>query len=218
METEIETKQQQPVILQGNCIEVMKNMPEESVDFILTDPPYLCRYKDRTGRQVINDDRAEWILPAYRQMHRVLKPNSLCLTFFGWTRLDLFAEAWREAGFQIVEHFVFAKSYASSTRFAGRHHEQAYLLAKGFPELPLTPPPSVLEWRYTKNILHPTQKPLCVLQPLIKAYTQPGELVLDPFCGSGSTLLAATRLARRGLGIELDSQYAEVARERLAAA
>jgi site-specific DNA-methyltransferase (adenine-specific) len=149
-------------------------------------------------------------------MFRVLKLNSLCVSFFGWTRLEVFAQAWVAAGFRIVEHFVFAKSYASSSRFAARHHEQAYLLAKGFPDLPETPPPSVMEWQYTKNSFHPTQKPLCVLKPLIEAYTQPSDLVLDPFCGSGSTLVAASRLGRRAVGIELDEQYIDVARGRLA--
>ncbi|MGA2231680.1 MAG: DNA methyltransferase [Tepidisphaeraceae bacterium] len=218
METQIETESNKQTVLHGDCVEVMSTLAAESVDFILTDPPYLCRFTDRSGRKVLNDDRHDWLVPAYNQMHRVLKPNSLCVTFFGWTRLEIFAQAWAGAGFRIVEHFVFAKHYASSSRFAARHHEQAYLLAKGFPGLPETPPPSVLEWRYTKNSFHPTQKPLCVLKPLIEAYTQPDDLILDPFCGSGSTLVAASRLGRRAIGIELDEQYIDVAKGRLAAA
>ena len=65
----------------------------------------------------------------------------------------------------------------------------------------------MLEWKYSGNKLHPTQKPLCVLTPLIQAFSLPGDLVLDPFCGSGSTLVAAKDLDRNFIGIELDSAH-----------
>ena len=66
-----------------------------------------------------------------------------------------------------------------------------------------------------RNKLHPTQKPLCVLTPLIQCFSRPNDLVLDPFCGSGSTLLAAKIESRRFLGIELDAAYCNAARDRL---
>lgn len=62
---------------------------------------------------------------------------------------------------------------------------------------------------------HPTQKPLDVIGPLIAYASNPGDLVLDPFCGSGTTLVAAERLGRRAIGIERDPRWAAVARERL---
>jgi adenine-specific DNA-methyltransferase len=73
----------------------------------------------------------------------------------------------------------------------------------------------VLEWKYSGNRLHPTQKPLCVLTPLIQSFSRPGDVVLDPFCGSGSTLLAAKLQGRNFIGIELDPRYFEIARNRL---
>ena len=75
--------------------------------------------------------------------------------------------------------------------------------------------PDVLEWKYTGNNLHPTQKPVCVLTPLVESFSNPGDVVLDPFCGSGSTLLAARELNRRFLGIELSKQYFDLAEHRL---
>jgi DNA modification methylase len=65
----------------GDCIDVMANMPARSVDFVLTDPPYLVRYHDRSGRRVINDDNDAWLKPAFRQIHRVLKPDAFCVSF-----------------------------------------------------------------------------------------------------------------------------------------
>ena len=73
----------------------------------------------------------------------------------------------------------------------------------------------VIEWSYTGNVLHPTQKPIEVLQTLIRAFCPAGGLVVDPFAGSGSTLAAAQMLNRRWLGIELDATYFRIARNRL---
>ena len=158
----------------GDCIDVMAHMPARSVDFVLTDPPYLVRYHDRSGRRVINDDNDAWLKPAFAQIHRVLKPDSLCVSFYGWNKADVFMAAWREAGFRIVGHIVFRKRYASSARHLSYTHEQAYLLAKGFPPFPDRPPPDVIDWHYSGNRLHPTQKPVQSLKPLIAAFYRPG--------------------------------------------
>src|SRR5689334_11474687 len=167
-------------ILQGDCTNVMRRLAPESVDFCLTDPPYLCNYRSRQGESVRNDRTGEWLYPAFRQIHRVLKPNSLCVSFYGWHKVDEFMAAWRRAGFRPVGHIVFRKKYASSTRFMGATHEQAYLLAKGEPAFPEHPIGDVLEWQYTQNKLHPTQKPVLSIKPLIQTFCPAGGLVLDP--------------------------------------
>jgi site-specific DNA-methyltransferase (adenine-specific) len=204
-------------IANGDCIEVMRSLPWASVDFILTDPPYLVNYRDRTGRSVANDaGDGAWLKPAFSQMHRVLRPNSLAVSFYGWNKVDLFMDAWKSAGFSVVGHIVFRKRYGSNARFLSYRHESAYLLAKGRPPLPGSPVPDVLDWEYSGNQLHPTQKPVQPLKTLIEAFTQPGDVVLDPFCGSGSTLVAAQELGRRFIGIELDEQHHRTASNRLA--
>lgn len=205
------------VIHQGDCISVMRRMPARSVDFILTDPPYLVRYQSRDGRRIINDDNGRWLEPAAREMFRVLKPNSLCVSFYGWTQTDRFMGAWRAAGFRIVGHIVFRKKYASASRFVSYTHESAYVLAKGRPALPENPPADVIDYPYTGNRLHPTQKPVAILKPLIEAFCPEGGLVLDPFCGSGSTLVAACEADCDYVGIELDRTYHRIAARRLAA-
>ncbi len=204
------------VIFNGDCIDVMRSVDRGTVDFILTDPPYVTNFRDRQGRTVANDDNGRWLRPAFNQMHRVLKDGGFCVSFYGWNKVDLFMDAWKAAGFRVVGHLVFRKRYASSTRFLRYQHEQAYLLAKGSPTLPAQPIPDVLDFPYTGNRLHPTQKPVEALTPLIEAFTKPGDLVLDPFSGSGSTLAAAQQTGRNWTGIELDNAHYHTARQRLA--
>ena len=194
-------------IIHGDCIQVMRQMPAQGVDFILTDPPYLASYRDRTGRTLQNDSNDAWLKPAFAAAYRVLKPNRLMLCFYGWHRADKFLAAWRDAGFRPVGHLVFWKSYASKTRFLEYRHEQAYLLAKDNPPLPQMPLPDVLRLPYTGNELHPTQKSVAALVPVIRAFTKSSDTVLDCFCGSGSTCAAALLAGRRFVGIEMVDNY-----------
>jgi adenine-specific DNA-methyltransferase len=202
-------------IIHGDCLNVLPGLTAASVNFILTDPPYLVRYTSRDGRTVPGDDNDAWLKPAFAQMRRVLAPDSFCVSFYGWPQADRFIAAWREAGFRPVGHFTFPKRYTSSRGFTRCQHENAYLLAKGRPKEPEYAIGDVIEWTYSGNRLHPTQKPLPILVPLLETYSPPGGLVLDPFAGSGSTLLAARLLGRRYLGIELDAEYHAIASRRL---
>ncbi|MBV9825328.1 MAG: DNA methylase [Alphaproteobacteria bacterium] len=202
-------------ILHGDCLDILPGLPAQSVDFVLTDPPYVSRYCDRKGRTIPND-RFKWLRPGFADLHRVLKPDSFCVCFYGWAHIDKFAAAWNAAGFRPVGHLAFPKRYTSATRFLRYQHEGAYLLAKGDPPEPRHPFGDVIEWTdYTGNRLHPSQKPITMLLPLIDNFSTPGGLVLDPFAGSGSSLLAAKMLGRAWLGIELDADYQAVANRRL---
>jgi site-specific DNA-methyltransferase (adenine-specific) len=200
----------------ADCIDVMRELDTGTVDLILTDPPYLVAFRDRQGRTVANDDNGLWLHPAFREMHRVLKNGGYCISFYAWNRIQFFMHAWRWAGFRVVGHLVFRKRYASSARFLRYQHEMAYLLAKGNPVPPVKPIGDVLDFPFTGNYLHPTQKPIEALSPLIESFSAPGALVLDPFCGSGSTLVAAQELKRDWIGIELDATHYRTAGQRLA--
>jgi DNA modification methylase len=171
-------------------------------------------YRDRAERTIQNDADESWLKPAMAEAYRVLKRDRVAIMFYGWTKIDAFFEAWRSAGFQPVGHIVFRKNYSSKSRFLRYQHEQAFLLAKGRP-LPKQPLGDVMEMPYSGNKLHPTQKPVAALAPLIRSFTLQSETVLDPFAGSGSTCAAALLTGRKYIGIEMDDAYFRHASERL---
>jgi len=82
-------------VIHGDCIAVLRSMPSQSVDFVLTDPPYVVNYRPRDGRHYRNDDNDRWILPAYQELYRVLKPDTFCLSFYGWPKIEWFMQAWK---------------------------------------------------------------------------------------------------------------------------
>lgn len=215
MATTVQVQQLTNTIVHGDCIEVMRKMPAESVDFILSDPPYLVNYRDRIGRSIRNDSNDDWLKPAMQEAYRVLKQDRLAVMFYGWQAVDKFFAAWREAGFYPVGHIVFRKEYASKRSLVQYRHEQAYLLAKGRPPLPKHPIADVIDVDYSGNKLHPTQKPISALVPLIRSFTLPGEVVFDPFAGSASTCATALLTGRRYIGVEMDEAYFIAASQRL---
>jgi DNA methylase len=138
-------------LIHADCLKALPMLQSGSVNFILTDPPYITRYKSRDGRSVPNDDNDAWLKPAFAEMYRVLAPNSFAVSFYGWPQADKFMQAYRAAGFRIVGHLIFPKRYASSTRFLRYQHESAHLLAKGNPRQPERPIADVIELKYREQ-------------------------------------------------------------------
>jgi site-specific DNA-methyltransferase (adenine-specific) len=202
-------------IVQGDCAKILAQLPDRSIDFILTDPPYLCSYRDRSGRTLKNDTSNEWLFPAFSEIHRVLKPDSFMVSFYGWPMAEKFIRAWKACGFRPIGHLVWIKNYASKTDYLRYCHEQAYLLSKGWPVRPDKPISDVMPFKFVGNRAHPTQKGYEMLLPLIRSFSKRGDIVLDPFAGSGSTCLAAKLLKRNFIGIELDFTYCRAAQRRL---
>jgi adenine-specific DNA-methyltransferase len=202
-------------VIHGDCIKVIKSFPDESIDLVVTDPPYLVRYKPRNGRKVANDDNSDWLLPAFMQIQRVLKANAFCATTYGWPWIDKFMDVWRCCGLRPVGHLVWVKSYSSRQGYVEGYHEVGYLLAKGRPAHPDNPVKDVLPWEYTGNLFHPNEKPVVAIAPLIEAYSKPNDIVLDPFAGSGTTGIAASELGRRFILIEDVEEHCQAAHHRL---
>ncbi len=83
------------------------------MDFILTDPPYLVNYRDRSGRTVANDNSSHWVTLAFAEMFRILTNERFCVSFYGWQAADILMAAWKDAGFRLVGHFVMSQALAT---------------------------------------------------------------------------------------------------------
>ena len=140
-------------------------------------------------------------------MFRLLKDGTFCVSFYGWNKADVFISAWRAAGFTLAGHIVFRKSYSSSVRLLRYQHEQAYLLCKG--QLPRISSPisDVIDFPYTGNTLHPTQKPTAGFRAAHPRVLPLGRGRPRPILGSASTLVSAQKAGRRYIGIELDRAH-----------
>lgn len=202
-------------IIEGDSANILQQIPEGAIDLIVTDPPYLVNYRDRDGRSLRNDNNAEAVMSVFAPMARAMKPNSYAICFAGWSALPQFTAAWEAKGLRIVSQIIWHKRYASRRSFTEYRHESAFVLARGRPAKPAQPVPSVMDWVYSGNKRHPTEKAVEILTPLIRSFSKPGELVCDPFSGSGSTSVAAALTGRDYLGIDIDPVHVAIAKARL---
>ncbi len=115
--------------------------------------------------------------------------------------------AWWRAGFRPVSHPTWPKGHSSRDGYTTWHHQVGYLLAKGRPARPANPVSDVLPWEYTVNDFHPNQKPVVAIAALIEAFSHVGEVVLDPFAGSGTTGVTAQALGRQFILIEKEDKH-----------
>ena len=214
----------------------MENIPDQSVDFILTDPPYnLSQYS--TGnmkfdwRSDINNDLAEWdknFTPSTikEDFMRILKPTGNIFAFCSYNLIGKWHETF-DPIFDTFQFFVWHKrNPVPKFRKAGFLNACELIVCmwnKGhtwnfgkqnemhnFFESAICMPPERL-----KTPKHPTQKPVSLLRHLIEIASNEGDLVLDPFMGVGSTGVAALNLNRQFIGIELEKEYFEAAEKRL---
>ena len=208
-------------IIEGCCLTVMRGMDAGSVNSIITDPPYGIAYKNCWSRKfdVLQGDdvpQVDWLPEAFRL---VVDPGCL-LCFCRWDVSAAFETAIRAAGFTIRSQIIWDRvkhGLGDLEGAPGPRHDIIWFAVKGNWKLPGKRPSSVIRAMRDKDadLRHPTQKPVLLMETLVEAYTSPGDLVLDPFAGSGSTGCACKNLGREFIGIEIDPQYVAVARRRI---
>ena len=225
----------------GDCLELMKNLPDGSVDMVLCDLPY--------GTTRNKWDSVIPFEPMWEQLNRIIKPNgAICL--FG---SEPFSSALRMSNIKQFKYdWIWNKKLAGNGILAKKQplkiHEIVsvfhsgiyipqmtkgrYRKKMGLKESEITGgnsyakqtendlyyPKSILEYgigNMRKGRLHPTQKPIALLEYFIRTYTNEGETVLDFTMGSGSTGVACVNTSRHFIGIELDEGYFNIAKERI---
>lgn len=212
----------------GDCLELMQKIPDGGVDLVLTDPPYnIARDNNFTTMGRAGLDFGEWdknadIFSYISECFRVLNKNGSFIVFNSWRNLGSIAEYAEKLGFVAKDMLRLEKSNPMP-RNRDRRYITDYECAIWF-----TMPKA--KWCFNRldqsyqrpkflcpvdKGLHPTQKSLKLMNELIKIHSNEGDLILDCFSGSGTTLLAAKNLNRQFIGIEKDENYYNICLERL---
>lgn len=232
----------------GDCLEVMKGIPDHSVAMILADLPYATGNKNHWNILIPFDQ-------LWKQYKRIAKKNAAIVLFGqGLFTARLILSNEKDYRYTLIWHKTSPTGYLNAKKMPLRSHEDIVVFYEQLPtynpqkttghprkvstaqhkrnsvkttnygEHGLTTydsteryPTSIL--RFPKDIqksaLHPTQKPIALLEYLILTYTNENDLVLDSCSGSGSTLLAARNVNRSFIGIEISPEYCEIMKERL---
>lgn len=241
-------------IIMGDCIEVMRGMPDACVDLVFADPPYNLQLAQDLHRpegskvSAVDDDwdkfssfetydrfSREWLAEA----RRILKPDGAIWAIGSYHNVFRMGAAMQDAGFWILNDIVWRKANPmpnfKGTRFTNAHetliwaskHEKSryrfnYHAMKAMNDelqmrsdwlFPICTGAERLKVDGVKA--HPTQKPEALLYRVLLACSQPGDIVLDPFFGTGTTGAVAKLLGRRWIGIEREPKYVAVAQARI---
>ena len=241
-------------VLVGDCIELMRSLPEASVDMVFADPPYNLQLggdllrPDNSKVDAVDDDWDKFEdFSRYDQFtrawlgaaRRALKPEGTLWVIGSYHNIFRIGTALQDLGFWMLNDVIWRKSNPMPN-FRGKRftnaHETLIWASKGEKakytfnyrsmktlndelqmrsdwEFPICGGQERLKKGGQK--VHPTQKPEALLYRILLACTQPGDVVLDPFFGTGTTGAVAKRLGRRWIGIEREPGYCAAAIERI---
>lgn len=193
----------------GDCLEVMPTLEANSVDAVVTDPPY--------GVQKATWDDEFPPNAVWKDVRRVAKQGSSILVFGG---IKFLPDVMTKLGEYFDYQWVFAWYKSNAMQFGKTGYsvlDIAVWFGKGGVTAKNKKRDVVVEpiIPSSNRFGHPTPKPLKVMAHIIECLTKPGDLVLDPFMGSGTTGVACVQTGRLFIGIEIDRQYFNVAQKRI---
>ncbi len=237
-------------IIKGDCLEIMKDIPNNSIDLVVTDPPYGISYGEWDNIE-FNNFTEQWV----RECFRVLKDNGTMWSFMGYQHILDFIPLLRKYGYVHLENWVVwaRQKGRGSSKHLKSQREDIFHITKSnqyvwnnLKVLREVVCPYVKDgkprgwfineqgkrvrwtglgnvWVYTSpqynsktdKQVHPAQKPLMLMERLILLSSNEGDLILDPFIGSGTTAVACIKLKRNFIGIEKDEKYFKIAEERI---
>lgn len=221
-------------LINGDAIEFMKKMNDESVDMIATDPPYKVTARGNAGNSggmmqkklsmqgkifKHNDIKPVEYIPEF---YRILKDGSHCYIMTNHVNLQEILNVATECGFKFIKSLIWNKGNKIMGQYYMSQFEYILFFRKGKGKKInkcgtadiLNIPNKKTKGEDGKNI-HDTEKPVELMKVLIENSTQENEVVLDPFVGVGSTALACKELNRNFIGFELDENYYSIAHNRI---
>lgn len=208
-------------LLHGDCLELMKTIPDNSIDMVLTDPPYgmafQSNYRKEKYSKIKNDSSVEWLDEFSSEAYRVAADNTAHYVFCSYHHIDKFKFS-LEKYFKIKNILVWEKNNTSMGDLKGDFApkiEFIIFLQKGRKLINGKRDPNIFKFKRTGNKYHPTEKPVDLLEYLLSKFSSENDSVLDPFMGSGSTGVACKNLSRKFIGIEMDSNYFAIAKDRI---
>lgn len=227
-------------LILGDCIEAMRMMPDQSVDMILTDPPYghnnhagdlnarLNDHRALESKPIQNDDPESFrtVMDAMlTEAARVLKQDCCCCCGGGGGPRPTFAwvaDRMDNKGLSFFHSVIWDKRNPGLGWRYRRQHEMVMVAHRQGGKLAWADDKVTARNIYSemppKNRAHPNEKPVGMMRHFIQLHTRPGQVVLDPFMGGGTTGVAAVELGREFIGIELDADHFVTAERRIAEA
>ena len=208
-------------IYNEDCLEGMKRIPDKSVDMVLTDPPYGMNYQ--SGRRKVMHDKIhgdsglDWLDDFVSEIYRVSKPNTAHYVFCSFHHIDKFKQA-IEKKFKVKNILTWVKNQHSMGDLKGDFAPKTEFIIffhKGRRLINGKRDPNVLEFKKVQSELHPTQKPVDMTEYLIGKFSDEGDVILDPFMGSGTTAIACLNTNHNFIGFEMDKGYFDIATKRI---
>ncbi len=231
-----------PLIFQGDCLIKLKELPSNTVDAVITDPPYCSggfsetQKKQASGQGLRSETIQEigwftndnmttqglvWLLRSVMvECERIMKEGASALVFTDWRMIVALAPALESTGLQFRNIIVWDKGNPGLGNGFRPQHEIILHYVKGKGNYYSQSVGNVIKSKriHSESRLHQTQKPTDLLGKLIEVVSKKGDTILDPFFGSGSTGEAAIKLGRSIIGIEKSEVYHQIATQRIAEA
>lgn len=225
-------------LINQNCFDFLKNLPNNSVDLFLIDPPYEVSRDtnfqsgelkgDNTDRFRVSMDFGDWdngftgLDTVISEAYRVLKKGGTLICFYDLWKLTTLKEYFEKAKFKQLRFIEWLKTNPvplnSKTNYLTNAREIAILGVKGGrPTFHSEYDNGIYKYPicHDKGRFHPTQKPLALIEELIKKHSEEGDVVVDCFSGSGTTAVAASKTDRNFIGCELSKEYYDKSIKRL---
>jgi site-specific DNA-methyltransferase (adenine-specific) len=212
------------VLYLGDCLEVMKSIPDKSIDAVITDPPYGLDYQSNMRVRsekfdILENDNNDSRLQSFQYIFRVMKIDSVFAEFASFKNYAVdYIEAQKE--FEIKNCIVWNKGgggIGDLVHSLSTDYELILICHKGSAKIRGKRNGSV--WEIGKvnpnDMSHPTEKPTAIIEMVIDKWTDADNVVFDPFMGSGTTGVACIQTGRKFIGIEIDPKYFDIACKRI---